>query len=49
MAYRVFEGNHISSIYHKFRFAPPDEVKNIIVQYLDKTVSDGYRYCDFTV
>lgn len=49
MAYRAFEGKNISSIYHKFRFVPPDEMKNIIVQYLDQMVSNGYMYCDFTV
>uniref|UniRef100_A0A3Q4AR70 Methyltransferase type 11 domain-containing protein n=1 Tax=Mola mola TaxID=94237 RepID=A0A3Q4AR70_MOLML len=36
MAYRAFEGKNVSSIYHKFRFVPPDEMKNIIVEYLDQ-------------
>ncbi|KAM9363987.1 putative methyltransferase [Pholidichthys leucotaenia] len=36
MAYRLFEGKDHASIYHKYRFTPPDELKNIVVQYLDK-------------
>nr|XP_046260577.1 putative methyltransferase DDB_G0268948 [Scatophagus argus] len=36
MAYRLFEGKDHASIYQKYRFMPPDELKNIIIQYLDK-------------
>lgn len=36
MAYRLFEGKDHASIYHKYRLAPPDELKDIIIQYLDK-------------
>ncbi|XP_036966500.1 putative methyltransferase DDB_G0268948 [Acanthopagrus latus] len=36
MAYRMFEGKEHASIYQMYRPAPPDEVKNIILQYLDK-------------
>ncbi|XP_018537788.1 putative methyltransferase DDB_G0268948 [Lates calcarifer] len=36
MSYRLFEGKDHASIYQKYRFTPPDELKNIILQYLDK-------------
>ncbi|XP_041663349.1 putative methyltransferase DDB_G0268948 [Cheilinus undulatus] len=36
MTYRLFEGKEHASIYQQYRFTPPDEVKNIILQYLDK-------------
>lgn len=36
--YRLFEGKDHAFIYHKYRIPPPDEVKNIILQYLDKKV-----------
>ncbi|XP_078118994.1 putative methyltransferase DDB_G0268948 [Sander vitreus] len=36
MTYRLFEGKDHASIYQRYRFTPPDEVKNIILQYLDK-------------
>ncbi|XP_026150420.1 putative methyltransferase DDB_G0268948 [Mastacembelus armatus] len=36
MTYRLFEGKDHASIYQKYRFTPPDELKNIILQYLDK-------------
>ncbi|KAM4608654.1 putative methyltransferase [Polymixia lowei] len=36
MTYRLFEGKEHSSIYQKYRFVPPGEVKDIILQYLDK-------------
>lgn len=36
MSYRLFEGKDHASIYQKYRFTPPEEVKNIILQYLDK-------------
>ncbi|KAM7407752.1 hypothetical protein PAMA_003483 [Pampus argenteus] len=35
MSYRLFEGKDHASIYQKYRFTPPDELKNIILQYLD--------------
>ncbi|CAJ1078816.1 putative methyltransferase DDB_G0268948 [Xyrichtys novacula] len=36
MTYRLFEGKEHASIYQQFRFTPPEEVKNIILQYLDR-------------
>ncbi|XP_023278860.1 putative methyltransferase DDB_G0268948 [Seriola lalandi dorsalis] len=36
MTYRLFEGKDHASIYQRYRFTPPDELKNIILQYLDK-------------
>ncbi|XP_044072023.1 putative methyltransferase DDB_G0268948 [Siniperca chuatsi] len=36
MTHRLFEGKDHAAIYQKYRFPPPDEVKNIILQYLDK-------------
>ncbi|XP_068184759.1 putative methyltransferase DDB_G0268948 [Antennarius striatus] len=36
MAHRLFQEKHHASLYQKYRFTPPDEVKNIILQYLDK-------------
>ncbi|AWP12836.1 putative methyltransferase DDB G0268948 [Scophthalmus maximus] len=35
MTYRLFEGKDHASIYQKYRLPPPDELKNIILQYLD--------------
>ncbi|XP_035533193.1 putative methyltransferase DDB_G0268948 [Morone saxatilis] len=35
MTYRLFEGKDHASIYQKYRFTPPEEVKNIILQYLN--------------
>ncbi|TDH07139.1 hypothetical protein EPR50_G00120480 [Perca flavescens] len=36
MTYRLFEGKVHASIYQRYRFTPPDEIKNIILQYLDE-------------
>ncbi|XP_034550015.1 putative methyltransferase DDB_G0268948 [Notolabrus celidotus] len=36
MTYRLFEGKEHASIYQQYRFTPPDEVKNVILQYLDR-------------
>lgn len=36
--YRLFEGKDHAFIYHKYRIAPPEEVKNLILQYLEKKV-----------
>ena len=38
----MFEGKEHASIYQMYRFTPPDEVKNIILQYLDKKVWQIY-------
>lgn len=38
MTYQLFEGKDHASIYQKYRFAPPAEVKNYILQYLHKKV-----------
>ncbi|XP_037542250.1 putative methyltransferase DDB_G0268948 [Nematolebias whitei] len=35
MAYRLFEGKKHASIYQQYRFTPPAELKNVIIQYLD--------------
>lgn len=34
MAYRLFEGKDHASMYQKYRFTPPDQLKDIILQYL---------------
>ncbi|XP_070832680.1 putative methyltransferase DDB_G0268948 [Chaetodon trifascialis] len=36
MTYRLFEAKDHAAIYQKYRYMPPDELKNIILQYLDK-------------
>ncbi|XP_040912733.1 putative methyltransferase DDB_G0268948 [Toxotes jaculatrix] len=36
MSYRFFEGKDHATIYQKYRFMPPDELKTVILQYLDK-------------
>lgn len=36
MSFRLFEGKEHADIYQKYRFDPPDEVKSIILSYLDK-------------
>ncbi|KAJ8012635.1 hypothetical protein DPEC_G00044940 [Dallia pectoralis] len=36
MTHRLFEEKHHASIYQKYRFVPPDEVRDIILQYLDR-------------
>lgn len=45
MAYRLFEGKDHASIYHKYRLTPPEELKNIILQYVDKKVRHDHIYC----
>lgn len=35
MSYQLFEGKDHASIYQKYRFTPPEEVKNVILRYLD--------------
>lgn len=49
MAYRMFEGKDHASMYQKYRFTPPDELKNIILQYLDKKVRNDKMYCEYSV
>lgn len=49
MTYRMFEGKDHASIYQKYRFTPPDELKNIILQYLDKKVRRGQIHCEYTI
>ncbi|XP_056899209.1 putative methyltransferase DDB_G0268948 [Takifugu flavidus] len=34
--YRLFDGKDHAFIYHKYRIPPPEEVKNLILQYLEK-------------
>ncbi|XP_070694125.1 putative methyltransferase DDB_G0268948 [Pempheris klunzingeri] len=36
MTHRLFERKDHASIYQKYRFTPPDELKSIILQYLDE-------------
>ncbi|XP_018587851.1 putative methyltransferase DDB_G0268948 isoform X2 [Scleropages formosus] len=36
MTHRLFEDKHHASIYQQYRFVPPVEVKNLILQYLDE-------------
>ncbi|KAA0715736.1 putative methyltransferase [Triplophysa tibetana] len=36
MTYRLFEGKHHASLYQKYRFDPPYDVKEIILKYLEK-------------
>ncbi|XP_051566923.1 putative methyltransferase DDB_G0268948 [Myxocyprinus asiaticus] len=36
MTHRLFEERHHASLYQKYRFDPPDELKEIILKYLDK-------------
>ncbi|KAM3608495.1 uncharacterized protein V6R79_026456 [Siganus canaliculatus] len=36
MTCRLFEGKDHASIYQKYRLTPPEEMKNIILQYLDE-------------
>ncbi|XP_017276120.1 putative methyltransferase DDB_G0268948 [Kryptolebias marmoratus] len=35
MAYRLFEGKKHASIYQQYRFTPPSDLKDAIIQYLD--------------
>ncbi|KAM6970554.1 putative methyltransferase [Aplochiton taeniatus] len=36
MAYRLFEEKHHASVYQKFRFTPPDQIRELIINYLDQ-------------
>ncbi|XP_048866378.1 putative methyltransferase DDB_G0268948 [Brienomyrus brachyistius] len=36
MAFRLFEEKHHASIYQRYRFVPPNTVKELILQYLDE-------------
>ncbi|CAN9497947.1 unnamed protein product [Ophioblennius macclurei] len=36
MAFRLFEGKDHASVYHKYRPAPPEEIMDMIIQYLHK-------------
>uniref|UniRef100_A0A673ABK4 Zgc:162396 n=1 Tax=Sphaeramia orbicularis TaxID=375764 RepID=A0A673ABK4_9TELE len=36
MAYRLFEGKDHAAVYQKYRMTPPDQLKNIILEYLDQ-------------
>ncbi len=38
MAERMFEDKQHASLYQQYRFDPPDELKALILQYLDKKV-----------
>lgn len=49
MSYRLFEGKDHASIYQKYRITPPEELKNIILQYLDTKVWPNTVYSYYTV
>ncbi|CAB1328604.1 unnamed protein product [Coregonus sp. 'balchen'] len=36
MTYRLFEGKHHASIYQRYRFVPPEEIRDIILHYLER-------------
>lgn len=36
MTYRLFEAKDHAAVYQKYRMTPPDQLKNIILQYLDQ-------------
>ncbi|KAK1797746.1 hypothetical protein P4O66_008102 [Electrophorus voltai] len=36
MTYRLFEEKHHATLYQKYRLTPPNEVKELVLQYLDK-------------
>ncbi|KAG9348712.1 hypothetical protein JZ751_029029 [Albula glossodonta] len=36
MTHRLFEEKHHASLYQRYRFIPPDAVKELVLQYLDK-------------
>ncbi|XP_076018149.1 putative methyltransferase DDB_G0268948 [Genypterus blacodes] len=36
MTHRLFDGREHASVYQKYRFTPPDELKEMILQYLDE-------------
>lgn len=38
MTHQLFEGRDHAALYQKYRYSPPGEVKDIIIQYLDKKV-----------
>lgn len=38
MTHRLFEGREHAAVYQKYRFAPPGELKEMILQYLDEKV-----------
>ena len=44
MTHRLFEGKDHASVYQKYRYTPPEEVKNVILQFLDKKVSPNTLY-----
>ena len=46
MTHQLFEGKDHASIYQKYRSAPPDEVKDIVLRYLDEKVRRGQYYED---
>lgn len=36
MAYRLFEEKHHASVYQMYRFTPPDQIKELIIKYIDQ-------------
>lgn len=38
MTHRLFEEKHHASIYQRYRFVPPEEIRDIILQYLERKV-----------
>uniref|UniRef100_A0A8C7L0N1 Zgc:162396 n=1 Tax=Oncorhynchus kisutch TaxID=8019 RepID=A0A8C7L0N1_ONCKI len=41
MTYRLFEEKHHASIYQRYRFVPPEEIREIILHYLERKVSQA--------
>ncbi|KAM9290593.1 putative methyltransferase, partial [Gastrophryne carolinensis] len=44
MSARLFEGKKQAFYYQKYRFAPPQEIKDIIYSYLDKRLPKPYGF-----
>ncbi|XP_076857407.1 putative methyltransferase DDB_G0268948 [Brachyhypopomus gauderio] len=43
MTYRLFEEKHHASLYQKYRLTPPNEVKELVLKYLDKKKGPPYE------
>jgi hypothetical protein len=41
MTYRLFEEKDHASIYQRYRFVPPEEIRDIILHYLERKVSQA--------
>lgn len=47
MTCKVFVGKEISSEYHKYRFKPPEEVKDVFFQFLHEKVRNAHKHCKY--